>query len=641
MVFRSFYDALGTAAGRARDAIHLSKQYLTTRVNYSAYTRAMLKISLKNPRLSLGQVLTIPYVVLVVALAVVTVGLSYREGLRIVDSMASSLVIETAKRIDLTVEKHIMGSSAVLEAAFPDGLSVSSDIAQEIDSLRNRFWIATSLHTDPNNYVYFGNKGGQVLGLYRRAGDEAELRMKLRADQNREFFRFNGINGKPVFVSRETKLFDPRQRPWYLAAQSQTTQTWTSVYIDFSSGDLVATRARRVLGEDQQFEGVVATDVSLKKLNSFISNLKVSPNGIALILEPNGDLIASSVSPNIALNPDGSRNRINAKSSDNTQVAALYSHIQTQLPRLDSKSGPQTITYKGSDGETLYASINRLKDKSGLSWISAVVIPQSDFMAGMAENLVKTGLLAGFAALVTILLGLRVLGWVTKDLRHLAEHAQKIGQGQLDSPIHIAREDEIGRLASSFTMMQTRLLTDKLTGLANREALVLGTQKRCRQAFDSQGANERTDHFALLFIDLNQFKVINDVMGHQVGDEALIEIGQRLLKQSAEKDLVARLSGDEFVMLINDVNGNIPLASLRLELQIALSRPLQCLKDSALEDQSFGGAIGHAIFPEDGLNATALLKKADRRMYKQKFSRRSSDRAGMPETEKDSRSSIS
>jgi diguanylate cyclase (GGDEF)-like protein len=591
-------------------------------------------------RLTLAQVLIFPYVGLVIALAITIVALSYKEGLRTVDAMASSLAVETAKRIELTVERHIMGSAAVLEASFPDGMSVSSDISQEIEGLRNRFWIATSLHTDPNNFVYFGNKSGQALGLYRRAGDEAELRMKTNAEANREFYRFNGIGGKPVFVSREAKLFDPRQRPWYKAAQTQSDQTWTSVYIDFSSGDLVATRARRVLGVDQQFEGVVATDVSLKKLNTFISNLKVSPNGIAVILEPNGDLIASSISPNVALLSDGTRKRISAKASDNDQIAAIYEQIQKQLPLVDSKSGPQTVGYEGPNGEKLYASINRLKDKSGLSWVSAVVIPQSDFMAGNTENLIKTAVLTVFAVLVTILLGLGILGWVTKDLKRLTEHAKKIGQGQLDMPLVLERDDEIGTLVKSFSMMQTRLLTDKLTGLASREALILRTQKRCQQALETNSIHERDDHFGLLFIDLNQFKVINDVLGHQVGDDALIEIGQRLLKQSSDRDLVARLSGDEFVMLIDEVNGNIPLESLRLEIQLSLNRPLQCLKESALEDQSFGGSIGHAIFPQDGLNATALLKKADRRMYKQKFSRRNADRPSVAVAKIEQRSAV-
>jgi diguanylate cyclase (GGDEF)-like protein len=584
--------------------------------------------SSKKPHLSLGQALTVPYVVLVIVLALTIVGLSYREGFRAVDTLASSLVGETAKRIDLTIEKHIMGSSAVLEASFPEGVPVASDISQEVETLRHRFWVATSLYTDPSNYVYYGNKQGQVFGIYRRAGDEAELRIKLRGEDNREFHRFNGINGKPTFYSREKKLFDPRQRPWYIAAKSQTEQVWTSVYIDFSGGDLVATRARRVLGVNKEFEGVVATDVSLKKLNEFIAALNVSKKGLALILEANGDLIASTASPNVMQLPDGTRQRINAKSSENQEVAALFANIQKQPSSLDTNLGPQTFTYSSPSGEKYYASINRLKDQSGLSWISAVAIPQSEFIAGMSENLLKTAVLTGFAALIAIALGIRILSWVTRDLRRLSNIAQKIGLGDLDSKLSIDREDEIGRLAQSFEMMQRRLLTDKLTGLANREALILRAQNRCKQALDGHIAQDRENRFALLFIDLNNFKAINDVMGHEVGDQALIEIGQRLLKQSADGDLVARLSGDEFVILVDQVNGAIPLESIRLELQLSLSRPLLCLNESPLQDQSFGGSIGHAIFPEDGLSAATLLKKADRRMYKQKFSRRSADRAG-------------
>ncbi|MCB2000490.1 MAG: sensor domain-containing diguanylate cyclase, partial [Rhodoferax sp.] len=79
-----------------------------------------------------------------------------------------------------------------------------------------------------------------------------------------------------AFHSREGRLFDPRERPWYKAGERLDVQTWTSVYIDFGTSDLVATRARRVLGLDGQFEGVVATDVSLRALNNFVSQLRVS-----------------------------------------------------------------------------------------------------------------------------------------------------------------------------------------------------------------------------------------------------------------------------------------------------------------------------------------------------------------------------
>ncbi|MBP6853701.1 MAG: sensor domain-containing diguanylate cyclase, partial [Rhodoferax sp.] len=122
---------------------------------------------LTKPRLSLRQVLTIPYVVLVLALALTIVGLSYFAGSRAVDTVSSHLLMETVGRIGQAVDRHIMGSGAVLEAAFPDGMPTAPMIDADLQSLRTRFWIATSLHTDPNNYVYFGNRFGQGIGLFR------------------------------------------------------------------------------------------------------------------------------------------------------------------------------------------------------------------------------------------------------------------------------------------------------------------------------------------------------------------------------------------------------------------------------------------------------------------------------------------
>ncbi|MEP6970735.1 MAG: hypothetical protein ABJA49_09845 [Betaproteobacteria bacterium] len=189
----------------------------------------------KKLRLSLRQVLTIPYVVLVIALALTIVALSYSAGSRAVDAVSSHLLMETVGRIGQAVDRHIMGSGAVLEAAFPDGMPTGPTIEPDIQALRTRFWIATSLHTDPNNYVYYGNRAGQGIGLFRLSRTEGELRIKLKAQDLRTFYRFTGINGELKFHAQEGKFFDPRVRPWYKAGETRTEQTWTSVYIDFGT----------------------------------------------------------------------------------------------------------------------------------------------------------------------------------------------------------------------------------------------------------------------------------------------------------------------------------------------------------------------------------------------------------------------
>jgi len=578
-------------------------------------------------RLSLRQVLTIPYVVLVLALALTIVGLSYMAGSRAVDTVSSHLLLETVERIGQAVDRHIVGSGAVLEAAFPDGMPVSSSIDADVDSLRTRFWIATSLHIDPNNYVYFGNRLGQGMGLFRHSRTEGELRIKLKPEDMRTFYRFTGINGKLALTSRETKLFDPRERPWYKAGASENVHTWTSVYIDFVTEDLVATRARRVLGAHGEFEGVVATDVSLRTLNDFVTNLRVSAHGLAFIVEPSGDLIASSASPNVKTLAGGNKQRVSAAHSGNPIITALYGEVQARLSRQSLKSGAQTFSFAGPDGQTMHAAFDRLKDDAGLEWITVVAMPRSDFMAGVTENLIRTAVLSALAALVAIAIGLRILGWVAGDLKHLSEAALRVGDGQLDWPVGIRRPDEIGQLARSFETMQQRLQTDDLTGLANREAFMLRLRHKVTAVSNEAGSAR----FAVLFIDLNHFKQINDHYGHGVGDRVLIEIAQRLRGTVRAHDLVARLSGDEFAILLDRVESTEGLERVRQQIQTALKEPLTALgKESLVGMQvgaDFGGAVGEALFPDDGTDAESLLRKADRRMYGQKFSDRAEGRA--------------
>jgi diguanylate cyclase (GGDEF)-like protein len=575
---------------------------------------------------TLRQVLTIPYVILILTLALTIGTLSYFAGSRAVDTVSSQLLLETLGRIGQAVDRHIMGSGAVLEAAFPDGMPVAPSIDEDLDTLRTRFWIATSLHLDPNNYVYFGNRIGQGIGLFRHSRTEGELRVKLNAEDMRSFYRFSGIGGKLGQPVQEAKLFDPRERPWYKAGANESLHTWTSVYIDFITEDLVATRARRVLGPKGEFEGVVATDVSLRALNDFVGKLHVSPNGLAFIVEPNGDLIASSASRNVKTMADGSKKRISADLSGNPLITAIHNEVKARLPKpeantsVDAKLQPQSFKFTAPDGQVIHAAFDRLKDDAGLQWITVVAMPRSDFMAGVTDNLIRTVILSALAALIAIAIGMRILGFLSRDLTQLSEAANRVGQGQLNWPIGIKRPDEIGQLARSFESMQQRLQTDELTTLANREAFMLRLRQKVAQAVRA-GSIER---FAVLFIDLNHFKHINDNYGHVAGDGVLIEVAHRLRTSVRSHDMVARLAGDEFVVLLDQVNDRESLERVRRQIQAALKEPLMSLGTDSFAALDFGGSVGEAMYPDDGQDAESLIRKADRRMYGQKFANRPS-----------------
>lgn len=125
----------------------------------------------KTSRLSsLSATLIIPYISLLLLLTLTLTGLFYWSGTRAVAGLSDQLLQEMVQRIKLTVDQHMNGSSAVLEVAFPTGLAAPESVATDWDSLYRRFWAATAIHTNPNDYVYYGNLAGQGFGLKRLTG---------------------------------------------------------------------------------------------------------------------------------------------------------------------------------------------------------------------------------------------------------------------------------------------------------------------------------------------------------------------------------------------------------------------------------------------------------------------------------------
>ena len=411
-------------------------------------------------------------------------------------------------------------------------------------------------------------------------------------------------------------MFDPRERPWYKAGQGASSQTWTAIYIDFKTLQLVGTRARRVNSAAGEIEGVVATDLSLHHLNDFLKRLKLSRNGFALIVEPDGNIVATSRGPHLRKGVGEDSTRLNAATSDDPMIAATYKAVKVLTERGDTPMSVSTSSFAGPDGERVQAGYARLRDTAGLDWIVAVAVPRSDFMQQVSDNVHRTVWMALLACVLIALIGFAVLNVIARDLRQLAAAAKKMGDGDYESMIPTDRDDEIGELAKSFATMQQRLLTDRLTGIANREAIVRRIEDRIIRHRRQGDARP----FAVLFVDLNEFKQINDRFGHDVGDRVLIEIGQRLTCSLRDTDLAARVGGDEFIVLLDNVANRDDASVARDKLERVLAAPLESLNSTAPELATFaaGAAIGMALCPDEGNDIKSLLQRADADMYARK-----------------------
>lgn len=176
--------------------------------------------------------------------------------------------------------------------------------------------------------------------------------------------------------------------------------------------------------------------------------------------------------------------------------------------------------------------------------------------------------------------------------------------------------DDRARALQAAEQAMRLALYDTLTGLPNRKLL----EERMRLALAR--AKRDREHLALLFIDLDKFKPVNDNYGHAYGDLLLKEVARRLQACMRESDTASRLGGDEFVALLTEVEDRNDVLTAATKVLNCVTRPYEI----AGHTFHISASIGAAFYPEDGSDAKALVKAADMAMYDAKNSGRSTVR---------------
>ena len=245
--------------------------------------------------------------------------------------------------------------------------------------------------------------------------------------------------------------------------------------------------------------------------------------------------------------------------------------------------------------------------------------------ADLAKNAdVERAALAGLIAFGLVALALmvrlasRLSTEVLQPVSGLRTSANLLARGDLTQRVAVGRDDELGDLARSFNAMaeavadSQQVLTrqanhDSLTGLANRAAF----RSRVRDALSSPDRREGTQ--AVLFIDLDDFKDVNDLLGHAAGDELLRAVGARLSEVVRPGDLVARLGGDEFAVFLDRIPDVAAAYSLASRAVAALATPVE-IHGSWVE---VGASVGLST-RRDGSGIETLMREADIAMYSAK-----------------------
>jgi diguanylate cyclase (GGDEF)-like protein len=268
----------------------------------------------------------------------------------------------------------------------------------------------------------------------------------------------------------------------------------------------------------------------------------------------------------------------------------------------------------------------------GLAQPLSAVLEQADKLGTVILQLV-TGL-----CIACVLLATLVARAVTRPINSMSAAVQRFAYEHQASTLASDRQDEIGVLARSFNQMQDDIrqqLTalqdsreelehlarhDALTGLPNRRAF----QERLDQALArAQRSGER---FALLFIDVDNFKNINDRWGHEGGDAVLKIVALRLDATTRKADAVARMGGDEFVVLLDNPAHRDDITNIAEKLLASVRSPIVF----GGQELQVGFSIGISQYPDDGHTVAELMARADHAMYEAKAAGRNGFRFSSP-----------
>ena len=234
------------------------------------------------------------------------------------------------------------------------------------------------------------------------------------------------------------------------------------------------------------------------------------------------------------------------------------------------------------------------------------------------ERVQSTLLLVSLVGLlVSVVAALLTARSVTRPIGVLSSFARGIGEGHYPPPIPMPpQEDELGDLARTFNRMREGMLEreQRITGLAYEDALThLPNRARFHEYLEQAilRVQAAQGSLAVMVMDLDRFKYVNDTLGHPIGDQLLVEVGQRLRATLPGSDtVVARLGGDEFAVLLSCGDAASAFATAR-QVLVALEQP------TTVEGQvvDIGASIGIVVCPQHGTDVPTLMRRADIAMY--------------------------
>ncbi|MDR0944099.1 MAG: EAL domain-containing protein [Ruminococcus sp.] len=440
-------------------------------------------------------------------------------------------------------------------------------------------------------------RGGVVMttGKYIPIHRLMETTGNLNSDVRTAFALDNGtgnlVNGRGDFVSHA--IFDLRQQPWFINAVSASD---TNEYIVTSVHESIFDEGVRVfsllipVSENKNVVGYYGVEIDASMISHMMNSYILSADSFPIISTSAGEVIYA---------PSGNSDFADRYDVTKPPISEFLSH-QSGLSQLSN-------SYIGNDNKPIFYYFDSY---SIPNWSVLVVFDE----AGISGGSLTIFALEASVLLLLVALFFIIINSIMRDklalISPIAKELSDFGAGNFKTRINSEKGGELGFASRALDALGRELsektqaaesfrYTDPTTGLSNRVRLY-----ECIEEHISSRSDE-SNSFAVLFIDLDNFKWLNETYGHKFGDDALSVFAKVMTDAVTPESQAFRYSGDEFI-LVYDYTVREDLDSFTEKLRAAFSKPFRVQNDKIY----FRFSCGIALYPDNGLTADDILRQA-------------------------------
>ncbi|PSB16283.1 PAS domain S-box protein [filamentous cyanobacterium CCP2] len=427
-------------------------------------------------------VLIFPFILQIAIAVSITGWLSHRNGEQAVSNLAAQLRGEVVARIDQHLDTQLATSHLINQINL-ELIRAGELQTDDLAALGSHFW--RQLQTfESISVIYFGNPQGRFIAAQRLEDDSFIFVKRELPPAEAEVFTGNAQGQLAEFRSVIPNFIDVRQRPWYTSAIARNMPTWGEIFPLQVAPSIDLPASTPLTNDDGALQGVLGNNLALGTISEFLYHLEIGQSGQTFILERDGELVASSTSPQpFLIDEAGQTERMTVATSGNLVLQEATQSLLEQFGNLEEINTAEQLQVL-INREPYFIEVFPYQDQWGIDWLIVVVVPESDFMAQIDANTRTTILLCIAALVIAAYSGILTTRWLTRPLLQLNQAAKEIAQGNFQQTITADRVREVRELANSFNQM-TMQLQDSFTQMRSLNQELLASESRVTQFLEA------------------------------------------------------------------------------------------------------------------------------------------------------------